>query len=335
MPRVSLTTGKEAPPERSVRFLPTGSTNLNLALSNTAMGGWAQGRIVNIVGDRSSGKTLLAIEACASFAMLYGSDRIRYVEAEAAFDEDYAEMLGMPQGIKIGRDVSTVEGWYKDLERFLETMNKSNKPSLYVLDSLDALSDDAEMGRDIDDASYGATKAKKMSELFRRVTNKVEGSNCTLFIISQVRAKIGVVFGEKTSRSGGKALDFYASQILWLSEQQKVTRTVMSAKRVIGLDVKARVRKNKVAPPYRETEFTILFNYGVDDEQSMIDWLKDNGALKALDHDEAQLKRWLNTARENADRESLQRLNKMLAEAVAKRWHDIEEELKPRMRKYA
>jgi recombination protein RecA len=322
MPRAQLV---EKPPN-GVAFLPTGSINLNLVLGGRPEGGWAQGRIVNIVGDRSSGKTLLAIEACANFASLYDPKRIRYAEAEAAFDEV----------VKLGRDILTVEDFYTDLAEFLEEMKGGHEPCLYVLDSLDALSDEAEMKSGFDDPTYGTAKARKMSQLFRRITNAVESSNCTLIIISQVRAKIGVAFGEKTTRSGGKALDFYASQILWLSELGKVTRTLHGEKRVVGLEVRARARKNKVAPPYRETELTILFNYGVDDEQSMLLWLKEHKSFgQIIEWSEAETKRRLAEARERQDREALKMINAKLRDAVSAEWLEIEQELKPTIAKYA
>lgn len=325
----------KTPEPAGVKFLPTGSINLNLVLGGKEDGGWARGRIINIVGDRSSGKTLLAIEACANFARLFDSKRIRYVESEAAFDAQYAASIGMPQQIKVGRDILTVEDFYKDLSDFLAEMGK-NTPCLYILDSLDALSDEAEMKAGFDDATYGTAKARKMSQLFRRITNAVEASDCILIIISQVRARLGVTFGEKTTRSGGKALDFYASQILWLTELGKVYRTLHGSRRVIGLEVRARARKNKVAAPYREAELTILFNYGVDDELSMMAWLKEHKAFgHSITWSEQETKRRLAEARDHTDLAALADINAKLREAVTSEWQEIEDELRPTIKKYA
>src|SRR5262245_49730127 len=136
-------------------FIPTGCQTLDLALG----GGWAKNRIANIVGDKSSGKTLLCIEACANFAIKYPKGRIFYRESEAAFDQDYAKALGMPVArVSFGDDpLETVEDLFDELSDILRNKNDC----LYICDSLDALSDRAELDRGIADGSYGAQKAKK------------------------------------------------------------------------------------------------------------------------------------------------------------------------------
>jgi recombination protein RecA len=317
-------------PPPSVRFTTSGSALLNLVLG----GGWAQRRVVNIVGDKSSGKTLLAVEACANFALLFGVDSIRYVEAEAAFDEGYAATIGMPKGIKLESSIRTVEEWENDLVAWLDARPDNGKPCLYVLDSLDALSDSAEMARDNDKGSYGAAKAKQISEMFRKRIALIEKKNCTLFIISQIRDKIGVVFGETKQRSGGRALDFYASQVIWLAEVGKLKRTVLKAERVIGMKVLARTKKNKVAIPFREAELTIFFNYGIDDEISMLNWLTkhDAAGLLALKPDE--LKKALASCRQAQERDALEDIHTDLRLACAQHWNRIEALLAPPMRKY-
>src|SRR5206468_8961680 len=109
--------------------------------------------------------------------------------------------------------------------------------------------DDAEQKREIDDGSYGANKAKKMGELFRRLVADLEEANVLLIVVSQLRDKIGVMFGEKQTRTGGRALDFYASHIVWLAEIGKIKKTIQKVERVIGVNVRARVKKNKVGLP--------------------------------------------------------------------------------------
>lgn len=318
---------EEIEDDRPSGFLPTGSGVLDLALG----GGWAQNRIINIVGDKSTGKTLQAIEACAQFAAIYGKDDIRYCEAEAAFDEEYAESIGMPEGIDYERTIDTVEKWFEDLTAWLKK-NKTNKPCLYILDSLDALSDEAEMEREIDKGSYGGSKAKKLSELFRRLVRELRTTNCTLIIISQIRDKIGVMFGETKTRSGGRALDFYCSQIVWLSEIGKTKVTVRGIARVTGLEVKARVRKNKVGLAHREVEFLVRFGYGVDDEVSMINWLRD---CKEFDKEEYQNAiAQVDTMRHGKNRAGLRALNKELFAACKRTWDDIETQIATPMRKY-
>ena len=320
---------KAPTPTRSVKFVSSGSVLLDLVLG----GGWAQGRVANVVGDRSAGKTLLAIEAMINFSLVTDPELIRYEEAESAFDEDYARSLGMPDGICRGSDTRTVEDFERTLVKWVEKL-PGGKPALFVLDSLDALSDEAEMDRDIGEGSYGGAKAKKLSELFRKHVSLLEAKNCTLLVISQLRDNIGVMFGEKHKRSGGKALDFYASQVIWLSEIKKLDRTVSQVKRIIGVEIRARAKKNKVAPPFRETDLTILFNYGVDDEESMLAWLVKHKAL-ATDSSDKEIRKEMDAARRAGDRTELAALSQMLRELTTDKWAAVEAALLPPMTKYA
>ncbi len=294
-----------AAPARNVKFTHSGCTLLDCALG----GGWAEQRIINIVGDKSSGKTLLCIEASANFAMKYPKGKIYYREAEAAFDEDYAEALGMPiDRIDFGEPFDTVEQFFNDLS---DICKKARQPVLYILDSLDALSDEAEMDRAIDKGSFGAGKAKKMSELFRRLTRTLKGSQVTLIIVSQIRDKIGVMFGDKTSRTGGRALDFYSSQVVYLSQIKTIVKTVGKIKRVTGIRVRAKLKKCKVGLPFREAEFPIKFGYGVDDEIASEDWLSVVGV------------------------KNLPRGKKELDKLVLAKWYSLEKQFLPEKRKYS
>jgi recombination protein RecA len=318
----------ERPAATPPKVFPTGSTLLDLQNG----GGWALGRMINIVGDSSSGKTLLAIEACANFAHLYGIDGIRYCESEAAFDEGYAHTLGLPEGIALARDIRTVEDFNDDLSDFL---GKTKGPALYCLDSADALSDKAESERGIGEATYGTGKAKAFSELFRRQCAEIEKKQCCLLIVSQIRDRIGVVFGPSKTRSGGHALDFYASQIVWLNELKKETRTVTGVDRVVGINVRAANRKNKISQPFREVEFLLLFGYGVDDEVSMINWLKKNKAEEeGLSHPLDRYPMAVRRAREARDHDKLSIYAGELRAATRGRWIEIETALKPPMSKY-
>lgn len=324
MPRASITKQPPTP------FISSGSTLLDCVLG----GGWAEGRVANIVGDKSAGKTLLAIEACANFARNHPPGLIAYREAEAAFDMEYAHSMGMPRGVDWSEEIRTVEDMDKDLNRWLSA-RKTFEPNLYVLDSLDALSDQAEAGREIGEASYGTGKAKALSELFRRRIVELREKRCTLIIISQIRDKIGVTFGETKTRSGGRALDFYASQVVWLSEIKKIKRTVTGVDRIVGVEIRARNRKNKIGKPFRETDLTILFNYGVDDHQSMLDWIKKNKGEKHLNGTNLDgYADALRIARKDRDRDMLNGIQKELAGACQARWLEIEQALEPSMSKY-
>lgn len=261
-----------ASPKQDLQFISSGSKLLDLALG----GGWAEDRIFNIVGDKSTGKTLLMIEASANFIRKYPKGRIFYREAESAFDPKYAQALGMPlQSVDMGVSLETIEDMFEDL--FDIAKGKPKHPSLYLVDSLDALSDRAEMERDMDAGTYGAEKAKKLSQLFRRLVSQIAAARVTVGIVSQVRSKIGVSFGPTTTRSGGRALDFYASQVINLSQLGTVKRTISGIDRTTGIDIRAKVTKNKVGLPFREAQFEIAFGYGVDDLLACLQWLDEAG----------------------------------------------------------
>lgn len=312
--------------QRGINFVHSGCTVLDCCLG----GGWPVGRIVNLVGDKSTGKTLLGIEACVNFLRQYKQGRVYYLEAEAAFDKHYAAALGLPvEKVTFLEDVHTVEGFYREV---MQVCSKPRRPAIFVVDSLDALSDTAEMERDIDKGEI-ATKARKMSQIFRRIARKVETSQVLLFIISQVRDKIGVVFGERHTRSGGKALDFYASTIVWLSEVGKLHKTISGIKRVVGVQIRAKVKKNKVGLPYRECEFPIQFGFGVDDVAACIQWLDGVGALKKALPDAPPVSKLL--SRLDAMREPEYRaLYRQVTTAVRHEWPRIEQQFLPARSKY-
>jgi recombination protein RecA len=313
---------------RAVEFLPSGCTLLDKALG----GGWALRRIANVVGDSSAGKTLLAMEAAANFAAHYPRGRIKYDEAEAAFDPRYAASLGMPlDRIEFGHGIDTVEDFFEDMA---EAVKVTNVPQLVILDSLDALSDRAEAERDMDEATYGTSKARKLSELFRRLAQKMERSNLTLLIISQVRDKIGVTFGRKTTRSGGRALTFYCSQIVMLAKLSTINRTIDNVRRPIALEVLAKVDKNKVGPPLREVKFKLDFGYGIDDLVTCMTWLKEVDYLGDVGIKDSDYTKFISRINKSQSEREYRELLAPIQEAVRKRWDLIENGFLPRRRKY-
>ena len=264
-------------------FISSGSTLLDLALGGK---GWACGRVVNIIGDESSGKSLLVGEALA-YTQRCTDGLCALDEGEATFDPVRARNLGVKPEEVIRPNSRTVEDWYNNVTGFVEAVKtvqeeQSNPelPCIYALDSLDSLCSDAELEREIDESSYGGEKAKKLSEFFRKLTKPMGEANLLLMVVSQTRDKIGVTFGEKQTVSGGKALKFYCSQRVKLSEIGKITTESGGDKRVIGVKVRAKVIKNKVGDPFLEVEFPILFTHGIDDMGSCIAWLRDK--TKAL-----------------------------------------------------
>lgn len=317
-------------------YVRSGCMLMDCALS----GGWVLGRVANIVGDRSAGKTLLAIEACANFAITYPTGMIRYAESESAFDEQYAGALGMPlDRVDFGHDrpMRTVEDWYNDMTAFLDAREKDKRPGLYILDSFDALSDDAEMDREIDKGSFGAAKAKKSGELFRKLIDRIEASKVLLIVVSQIRDKLNVTFGETKTRSGGRALDFYATHIVWLAEIGKIKKTVDKVERVIGVNVRARVKKNKVGLPFRECDYPIIFGYGVDDLTAGVEWLLSVGEEEAL-RDELEISKAgykvrLANMRDRPGSE-IKEFRDKLVKLVTRKWAAIDTKFVPKGSKY-
>lgn len=316
---------------KKLKFFSTGCALLDSALG----GGYAQGRVINVVGDKSTGKTLLAIEACANFAISYPTGIIRYKEAEAAFDKGYAEILGMPLSrVEFEEDFDTVEELEKDVKAFCARIQKKRVPGLYIIDSLDALSDKAELERDIEKGTYGMQKARLMSEFFRRNKRTLQRAKVTLMIISQVRDKINVTFGRKWTRSGGRALDFYASQVLYLAEIKKLYKTVRGVKRAHGVVIRAKVTKNKVGIPFREVDFSLIFGYGIDDVLASLDWLKSIKDLRRVD-----LPASCKPAQETKKIKEMphtKRIKRMaeIKTAVQECWIEIEMDFLPKERKY-
>lgn len=283
---------EEVQDKSSVEFLHTGSINLNLAASCKGKnGGIARGRIANFVGDGSSGKTLLALELAAwSFHKIKGVSshlfppvkkiRIRYILGEQVMDFPVAEMYGkeFEESVEWDHDIDTVEAMGRDLTRSIQE-NKPGEFLLYVIDSLDSLNSEASKARFLEAAkkdkaeedSYNTEKARYLSQsFFSNVCSLMAGKDVTIIVISQIREKIGVTFGEKYGRSGGKSLDFYTHQVCWLREVEKMKQTIRGEERTIGIRVEANFKRNKVAKPFRKAEMQILFDYGIDNLKSMI-----------------------------------------------------------------
>lgn len=298
--------------EYPVDFITTGSTVLNLAASQKgADGGWARGRIVNIVGGGSSGKTLLALEAAARcfpqndiitgeyYPGMLGNishnfPEVRNVEicynnVEGVMDFPIENMYGTEFGkmVRSGKRTSTVQGFGRHFLKKVRDM-KSGDFLLYIVDSWDALDSEDEYEEFIKsiekdkplDGSYDLGKQKYGSKrFFKTLCDLIEGDDgkvkkdCTLFIISQVKQKIGVTFGEKTYRTGGDALNYFTHQVAWLREKDKISHIKNGQLITTGIDVHARLKRNKTALPFREAEFPILFNHGIDNITSMINFL--------------------------------------------------------------
>jgi protein RecA len=268
------------------RWVTSGSDTFNLALSGNINHGYPIGRIINLVGDFSSGKTLLATELCNViwyyFHIKLGLDvAIQYNDAEFAFDFDLARKLKVPIDKITWSHHETVQDMRTELYRFLDKNSKKDL-CLFIEDSLDGLWDKSSKKKfdDESEAGYDAAKrARYISDFFRELKGDISKTNCILPIISQIRENIGVMFGPKYKRNGGRALDFYASQIAWLREIEQLYSNIY--KLPSGLTIEALLKKNKVAPPKRFANITIMYNYGIDNYRSLVDFCLEHKILDA------------------------------------------------------
>ena len=328
-PDEDSTEGSYFKPESSVSLFPSGSQTLDCVLG----GGWAGGRIINVVGDSSTGKTLLAIEAAANFDRQYKEGGIYYSEAESAFDEPYAEALGFPVSRVNFGEPETIEDVFEELEDICDKYPESNPACLYILDSLDALSDRGELEREIDDKTYGMGKAKALSQLFRRLVSKLGNKNITLFIISQIRENIGVTFGKRYIRAGGKSLQFYSSQIIYLAHMKMLTRQIKNVERPIGIQIKAKCEKNKIGLPFRTCEFPLIFGFGIDDLRGNLEWLQSVKRLDKFELDDKSMVSFMRNINKLSDTEYID-ICADVAEVVKKEWDNIEQGFAPGRKKY-
>lgn len=280
----------------------------------------------------TSHNTLLAIEGAAGFKRHSPNGLVKYHEAESAFLESYAATIGLHPGqYELIKDIDLLEGMRDRIDEAL-VKAKNKYPILYEIDSWDALSCEAEFDRDIDKADIPGAKAREASKLFRMNVRKWASVGLTLFIVSQVRDTISR-FGGGDKKSAGRALDFYISQELWLRELKKLNRTVKGHERTVAIEVLAKNKKNKVGPPYREAKLTIVFEYGIDDEKSNLDWLKVARITKIEGVELADLWEHVQTLRANRELEELRAVSKLIREKTIEVWNEIEAELKPPVRK--
>jgi len=252
--------------EKSVPVIPTGSIALDIALG---IGGIPRGRIIEIFGPESSGKTTLVQHIIAEAQKQGGTAAL--IDAEHAFDPSYAQKTGVDIENLLISQPDTGE---QALE-IAETLIRSNAVAVVCIDSVAALVPRAELEGDIGDAQI-AMQARLMSQALRRLTSIVGKSNCTIIFTNQLRSKIGVMFGNPETTAGGKALKYYASVRI---EVRRIT-SVKEGTEVSGIKVRAKIVKNKMAPPFRVAEFDIMFAEGISKEGSLIDVAVDFDVVK-------------------------------------------------------
>ena len=259
---------EKAKKEERIAF-SSGSTLLNLALSDNPHHGFFPGKLVNIIGDSSAGKSFLLWTIFAEIAhdKRFDDYDIIYDEPEVSFEFDIPKLFGGKTEKRVRTDIrsETIEDFHDNV---IKEVSKG-KPIIYGLDSFDSLTSEAELKREVRDGTYGMEKPKLAGIILRKICGKIADTGSAVFIISQTRDNIGVTFGSKKTRSGGKALKFYSTHEMWLA----VAGHIKPKGREVGVDVIAKLSKNKITGKLRTVGFPLIFDYGVDNLISMIDWL--------------------------------------------------------------
>ena len=306
-----------------------------------AGGGAPWRRIINLIGDNSVGKSLIASEIVSGARKKYGKDMVWiYDDCESGYSFDSKAIWGfdmIPEGTPRSE---TIEQFSLNMDRALKKL-KDGQKLLYIVDSFDGLSSETEFEEfeakmkaiekgNKPDGTYGMAKGKGTNQFFRVMTNKIENKDCMLVIVSQVRENIGAgPYQPKFRRNGGKSLDLYACQIFWLAVAEKYKKKDT----VIGVGIQVKNTKNKVGKPYREGHFDILFDYGIDNVASNIKYLyslktdggKDTSKKSASELDWDGVLYDMNSLIDHIEKNSLERT---LTRRVRNKWKEFEDSIK-------
>lgn len=248
-----------------VECIPTGSISLDLALG----GGLPKGRIIEVYGPESSGKTTLTLHAIAEIQKQGGT--AAFIDAEHALDPAYAKRIGVDVENLL---LSQPDNGEQALE-ITETLVRSNAVDLIVVDSVAALVPRAEIEGDMGDSHMGL-QARLMSQALRKLTGVISRSNVTVIFINQIRMKIGVMFGNPETTTGGNALKFYSSVRMDIRRISQIKQ----GDEVIGNRTRVKVVKNKIAPPFRQAEFDIMYNQGISRSGDVLDLAVEHGIVE-------------------------------------------------------